>query len=199
MVAAAFAVAGQSATHADVGARAPLGARRRGGLADRPPALRQRGPPWLAAVLSWIWCESSLRNATREFGFREVALVAGPAPPAPGHADQGDGAGWQERPGDQLVRRRRARRSRLVGNAGDHLFRHPRGGPAWPSTCAPCATASAAVRLGAAAVGFLVCAAPWFAASFSDGFTTLQAPRPPSPTQLLSSIDCRPSSPTSCR
>ena len=34
-------------------------------------------PAVVAAVLSWIWCESSLWNSTRATGFHEVALVLG--------------------------------------------------------------------------------------------------------------------------
>jgi hypothetical protein len=129
----------------------------------------------VAAVLSWIWCESSLWNAIRENGFREIELVVGLLVllqvlrirgAAPG--GKGDsvgnwfaigalvGLGWWAAP--EIVYFALPGAVFLLGS----LWRRPRAGQG--------------VRLGATAAGFVVFALPWIVASFSDKFATLRAP-----------------------
>jgi hypothetical protein len=131
----------------------------------------------VAGALSWIWCEASLRNATREYGFHEVELLLGllvllqavriRGAEAGGKGDRVadwlafgalSGLGWWAAP--EIV---------YVALPGSVFLlislwhRRP--------------TAAAVGRLGAAAVGFALFASPWIAASFSDGFATLRASR----------------------
>jgi hypothetical protein len=132
-------------------------------------------PGLVAAVLSWIWCESSLRNSTRETGFHEVELVLGllvllqilrirdVSAGAKGDSAAGwfvigalIGLGWWA--GPEIVY--------FALPAAVFLLlslRHR-------------ARAEQGLRLGAAVGGFALCAAPWFAASFSEGRAILQTP-----------------------
>ncbi len=134
-----------------------------------------------AAVLSWVWCESSLWNSTKEYGFHEVLLVIGmlvllevvrlaDQARAGGTGSLADwaclgalvGVGWWASP--EIVY------FALPGAVVLGVDLRHRVGP------------SLAGRAGVAAAAMVVGALPWIVASFADGFATLRAsggsPRP---------------------
>jgi hypothetical protein len=174
VVAVVFAVAGQSAFSLSL---APALLSLVAAIAVWRIGRRLFGarPGLVAAVLSWIWCESSLRNATRETGFHEVELVLSllvllqllrlraASPGARGDSVAGwftigalIGLGWWA--GPEIVY--------VALPAVVFLFLSLRHRP----------RANQGVRLAAAAAGSVLCAAPWIAASFSEGRAIFSTP-----------------------